>query len=47
MNKFLKFCSDSPERPLIISGADTLKKGTPTSPAIAIANVVLPVPVGP
>lgn len=47
VNKLRKFCYDSPDSPLMIYGADILKKGTPTSPQIAIAKVVLPVPVGP
>lgn len=41
------FCSDSPDMPLTISGADILRKATSSSPAMAFANRVLPQPGGP
>jgi hypothetical protein len=46
-NKERTFCSDWPDMPLTISGALTRKKATPNSPAIALANEVLPHPGGP
>ena len=41
------FASDSPETPATISGAATLKNGTPASRAMACASVVFPHPGGP
>ncbi len=41
------FCSDSPDMPLTISGAEILRKATPSSPAMAFANRVFPQPGGP
>jgi hypothetical protein len=41
------FCSDSPDMPETISGAEIFKKLTPSCPAIAFARRVLPQPGGP
>ena len=46
-NKDLTFCSDCPDIPETISGALTRKNATPNSPAMALANDVLPHPGGP
>lgn len=43
----ITFCSDSPDMPLTISGADILRKATSSSPAMAFAKSVLPQPGGP
>jgi hypothetical protein len=41
------FCSDSPDMPDTISGAEILRNETPSCPAIAFASSVLPQPGGP
>lgn len=43
----LTFCSDSPDIPLTISGAEIRRKDTPSSPAMALAKRVFPQPGGP
>lgn len=40
-------CGAAPDMPETISGAETLRKGTPHSLAIALARAVLPQPGGP
>lgn len=46
-NRDLTLAAPTPTKICTKSDPDTKKKGTPASPAVALANIVLPVPGGP